>query len=453
MAGCVFSIADVAPSLDARIVGGNVTIEGVTTDTRSVEAGQLFVALQGPNFDAHDFAEDAIKAGAKALLVNRELGLAIPQLVVKDTLLALGKMASWWRSQLSIPFIAVTGSNGKTTVKEMLASIFSQLGNTLATRGNLNNHIGVPLTLLSVTKEHSAAIIEMGANHPGEISYLTNMARPDVAVINNAAAAHLEGFGSLEGVANAKGEIYQGLKADGVAIINADDRFSGLWKKLAHRNRQLTFGCDSTSENDRADVSCDWQPDVNGNRLNVRTPKGDFTCTLNLLGKHNVMNALAATATSIGADVDPEIIRAGLEAVQSVPGRMQPNKGVNGSFIINDTYNANPTSLQAGLDVLAARDGKRILVLGDMGELGENVEAFHTQAGEMASRAKVDQLFTLGKFSRNATTVFGSNARHYEDVDKLIADVRESLTADTTVLVKGSRVMRMERVVAALVES
>ncbi|WP_455376333.1 UDP-N-acetylmuramoyl-tripeptide--D-alanyl-D-alanine ligase [Kaarinaea lacus] len=453
MAGCVFSIADVAPVLGATIVGDNVSIEGVTTDTRAVEAGQLFVALQGPNFDAHDFVEDAIKAGAKALLVNRKLALDVPQLVVKDTLVALGQMAAWWRSQLSIPFIAVTGSNGKTTVKEMLASIFSQLGSTLATKGNLNNHIGVPLTLLSVEKDHSAAIIEMGANHAGEISYLTNMTRPDVAVINNAAAAHLEGFGSLEGVAKAKGEIYEGLKADGVAVINVDDPFADLWKKLAKKNSQLTFGCESHAGVNKADVSCEWQGDVSGNKLSVHTPEGDFECTLKLLGKHNVMNALAATAVSVGAGVKVEVIKAGLEAVQPVPGRMQQNKGVNGSCIINDTYNANPTSLQAGLAVLAACEGKRILVLGDMGELGQDVEQFHSQAGEMAAKANVDQLFTLGKFSKRATTAFGNNAMHYEDVDRLIADLRDSLTADTTVLVKGSRMMRMERVVTALVES
>lgn len=448
MAGCVFNIADVAPAMNATLVGNNVEIEGVTTDSRSIEEGQLFVALQGPNFDAHEFAEDAVKSGAKALLVNREVAVSVPQLVVKDTLKALGQMAAWWRSQFSIPFMAVTGSNGKTTVKEMLASIFSQLGSTLATKGNLNNHIGVPLTLLSVTKQHSAAIIEMGANHAGEISYLTNLAKPNVAMINNAAAAHLEGFGSLEGVARAKGEIYEGLQADGVAVINADDTFADLWKNLAQKNTQLTFGCEN-----RSDISCEWQGDINGNRLNVSTPEGNFECTLKLLGQHNVMNALAATAVSIGAGVSVENIRAGLEAVQPVPGRMQQSKGLNGSRIINDTYNANPTSLKAGLGVLADCEGTRFLVLGDMGELGADVEQFHSQAGEMAAQSKVDRLFTLGKFSEQATRAFGKNASHYEDVDQLIANLRKLLTADTTVLVKGSRMMRMERVVSALVES
>lgn len=448
MSGCVFAIADVAEQLDATLIGENITIEGVTTDTRSVEPGQLFVALQGPNFDAHDFAEDAIKAGAKALLVNRELTVAVPQLVVKDTLTALGQMAAWWRSQLSIPFMAVTGSNGKTTVKEMLASIFSKLGNTLATKGNLNNHIGVPLTLLSVTKEHDSAIIEMGANHPKEISYLTNMTKPNVAMINNAAAAHLEGFGSLEGVANAKGEIYEGLDSDGVAVVNADDQFADLWRELTKSNKRLTFGCEQP-----ADVSCEWQGDIEGNKLNVHTPAGDFDCNLKLLGKHNVMNALAATAVSIGAGVDIKDIKKGLEAMQSVPGRMQPNKGLSGSSIINDTYNANPTSLNAGLGVLAECKGKKVLVLGDMGELGEDVEKFHAQAGEMATQVGVDQLFTLGNFSEHATNAFGAGAKHYEEISELIDDVKASLSKDTTVLVKGSRAMHMERVVEALVDN
>ena len=296
MAGCVFAIADAAKAINATLVGGNVTIEGVTTDTRTIESGQLFVALQGPNFDAHDFADNAIKAGAKALLVSRELKVSAPQLVVKDTLVALGQMAAWWRSQFSIPFVAVTGSNGKTTVKEMLASIFSQSGNVLSTKGNLNNHIGVPLTLLSVSKNHDAAVIEMGANHANEISYLTNMTRPDVAMINNAAAAHLEGFGSLEGVAKAKGEIYEGLDKNGVAVINADDQFADYWRGLTKNNRRITFGCENPS-----DVSCTWQASVEGNLLNVVTPAGDFECNLKLLGKHNVMNALAATAVALGA--------------------------------------------------------------------------------------------------------------------------------------------------------
>jgi len=442
---CEMALSDVVQSLNARLLGDSVVFNGVTTDSRSDVKGRLFVALKGDNYDAHDFADDVRANGAAALLVARELPLSIPQLIVKDTLVALGQLATHWRSQLSIPIMAVTGSNGKTTVKEMLAAIFSQNSEIVATKGNLNNHIGVPLTLLSIGKQHKAAIIEMGANHPGEIAYLTQIAKPHVAIINNAGAAHLEGFGSLENVAKAKGEIYQGLDAQGVAVINADDQFAPLWKQLTQHNKQLTFGIQN-----KADVSGQWQGDIQGNRINVNTPIGDFSCVMKLLGKHNVMNALAATAVAVGAGVDLPLIKSGLESLQPVPGRMQIKSGKNGSRIINDTYNANPYSLRAGLEVLAACVGEKYLVLGDMGELGEDVEQLHRQAGLDAKQAKVDKLFTLGKFSRFATTAFGNSAEHFDDVDRLIAAVSASLNKDTTVLVKGSRSMRMERVVEGL---
>jgi UDP-N-acetylmuramoyl-tripeptide--D-alanyl-D-alanine ligase len=348
---------------------------------------------------------------------------------------------------LSIPVVAVTGSNGKTTVKEMLSAIFSTQGETLATKGNLNNHIGVPLTLLSIGQQHKAAIIEMGANHAGEIAYLTDITRPQVAMINNAAAAHLEGFGSLEGVAKAKGEIYQGLGKDGVAVINADDRFAPLWRELTKKHKTLTFGL----QND-ADISCQWQGDINGNRLDVATPVGDFQCTLKLLGQHNVMNALAATAVAVAAGVDADAIGEGINALQAVPGRMQPKPGIKGSRLIDDTYNANPSSLIAGLDVLAACEGQRFLVLGDMGELGDNSIELHQQAGADAARLNIDRVFTLGGFSQEAAQAFGENGRHFEDVQQLIETVRPLLAEDVTVLVKGSRMMRMERVIVALSE-
>jgi UDP-N-acetylmuramoyl-tripeptide--D-alanyl-D-alanine ligase len=441
------SLTEVAPVLEATTSGEDVVFQGVTTDSRAVVKGQLFVALKGPNFDAHDFAGDAQQAGAAALMVEKQLDLPVPQLIVKDSLTALGKLAAYWRSRLSIPVVAVTGSNGKTTVKEMLSAIFSTQGETLATKGNLNNHIGVPLTLLSIGQQHKAAIIEMGANHAGEIAYLTDITRPQVAMINNAAAAHLEGFGSLEGVAKAKGEIYQGLGKDGVAVINADDRFAPLWRELTKKHKTLTFGL----QND-ADISCQWQGDINGNRLDVATPVGDFQCTLKLLGQHNVMNALAATAVAVAAGVDADAIGEGINALQAVPGRMQPKPGIKGSRLIDDTYNANPSSLIAGLDVLAACEGQRFLVLGDMGELGDNSIELHQQAGADAARLNIDRVFTLGGFSQEAAQAFGDNGRHFEDVQQLIETVRPLLAEDVTVLVKGSRMMRMERVIVALSE-
>jgi UDP-N-acetylmuramoyl-tripeptide--D-alanyl-D-alanine ligase len=436
---------EAAAALQATRIGGEATFAGVTADSRAVQPGELFVALRGPNFDAHDFVEAARKAGAVALLVDHELDCALPQLVVQDTLRALGQLAAYWRSQLTLPVIAVTGSNGKTTVKEILRSIFSQLGDTLATRGNLNNHIGVPLTLLSINKQHNAAVIEMGANHVGEISCLTAMARPDVALINNAAAAHLEGFGSLEGVARAKGEIFEGLGKEGVAIINADDQFAPLWRELAKDNKQLTFGLEQP-----AAVSCHWQGDGSGNRLSVRTPEGEFSCVLKLLGRHNVMNALAATAAAIAARVELPVIAAGIEAINAVPGRLELKPGINGARIIDDTYNANPNSLRAGLDVLAACAGRKYLVLGDMGELGENSIELHQQAGADATRLGIDRVYTLGGFSQEAAQAFGKNGQHFEDVDLLVKSIMPQLAQDVTVLVKGSRMMRMERVVAAL---
>lgn len=445
MAGCEILLSDAAAAIDARLVGSDTEFNGVSTDSRAVQAGQLFVALKGPNFDAHDFADNVRDAGANALLVDHELDCPLPQLVVQDTLLGLGQLAAYWRAQLTIPVIAVTGSNGKTTVKEILASIFSQLGETLATKGNLNNHIGVPLTLLSINKQHKAAVIEMGANHPNEISYLTNMAKPNVAMINNAAAAHLEGFGSLEGVAKAKGEIYQGLDEGGFAIVNADDQFAPLWRDITKHNKTLSFGL-----KEAADVSCEWQGDINGNRLNVRTPIGEFDCTLKLLGRHNVMNALAATAVAVAADVDLQTIADGIEALQAVPGRLQLKPGINGARVIDDTYNANPNSLRAGLDVLASCVGEKFLVLGDMGELGDNTIELHQQAGADAARLKIDRVYTLGGFSEEATEAFGENGQHFEDVDELVKSILPKLSKDVTLLVKGSRMMRMERVVQAL---
>jgi len=448
MAGCEISLKDAANALKAKLVGDDATFVGVSTDSRAVQPGELFVALSGPNFDAHDFADAAREAGAVALLVDHKLDCALPQLIVQDTLRALGQLATYWRSQLTLPVIAVTGSNGKTTVKEILHSIFSQLGETLATKGNLNNHIGVPLTLLSINRQHKAAIIEMGANHSNEISYLTAMAHPDVALINNAAAAHLEGFGSLEGVAKAKGEIYQGLGKQGTAIINADDQFAPLWRQLTAQNRQLTFGLEQPS-----DVSCQWQGDISGNKMQVTTPAGDFSCVIKLLGKHNVMNALAATAAAVAANVELPVIARGIEAINAVPGRLQTKAGINGARIIDDTYNANPNSLRAGLEVLASCEGKRFLVLGDMGELGDNSLELHAQAGKDAANLKIDRVYTLGGFSQEATQAFGKNGQHFEDVEDLVEAIVPQLSSDVTVLVKGSRMMRMERVVNSLLKS
>lgn len=447
MTACHMTMAEAAQATGARLVGASdIVFEGVSTDTRAIASGQLFVALKGPNFDAHDFIAQATAAGVAAVMVEKDCGIALPQLIVPSCLKALGQLAHAWRLRFDFPIVGVTGSNGKTTVKEMLASIFATQWNTLSTRGNLNNDIGLPLTLLNLNEQHQAAIIEMGANHPGEIAYLTQLTQPTVALITNAGAAHLEGFGSIEGVAHAKGEIYQGLLANGCAIVNADDKYADLWCSLASDKQQLSFGIENA-----ADVTCSWHGDVHGSQLDIDTPRGEFECHLKLAGRHNVLNALAATAASVAAGVGLENIKQGLEAVQPVKGRMQPRHGINGASVIDDTYNANPYSLAAAVKVLAACSGEKYLALGDMGELGVDTEALHQQAGRLAREAGVDALYGVGNYVRKAVEAFGENGYHFDGQQAMIDKLRGDLNSEVTLLVKGSRASHMENIVSALV--
>ena len=444
--GFLMRLHEAAEALGARWAGEDVMLQGVSTDTRTLQAGQLFVALRGPHFDGHDYLAEAKAKGAAACMVEKPVANC-PALIVSDTRLALGKLARAWRRYFAIPLLAVTGSNGKTTVKEMLASILAEQGDTLATRGNLNNDIGLPLTLFGLDARHASAVVEMGANHAGEIAYLTRLAEPTVAIITNAASAHLEGFGSLEGVARAKGEIFQGLGDNGTAIINADDRFASLWCELAKNNNQLSFGLHQS-----ADVSACWQAGDGGSDMQVTTPDGEFQCKLALLGEHNVMNALAAIAAAQAADIPLAAIKGGLEAMQPVPGRLQLKPGINGSRIIDDTYNANPASLVAAIQVLAGFAGKKILVLGDMGELGEDALSLHAEAGRVAKTGGIDALYTVGAMSKAAAQAFGKGAQHFADQTNAITALLPELTPNVTVLLKGSRLSHMERVVDALVQ-
>lgn len=438
-------LSTVAGWLDARLEGGDAEFFGVSTDSRAIESGMLFVALRGPNHDGHDHVANAHEAGAVAALVERPLPIAIPQLVVADTRLALGRLAAAWRKQLQTPLVAVTGSNGKTTVKEMCAAILSRAGATLATQGNLNNDIGVPLTLLRLSPAHRFGVIEMGANHPGEIAYLTALAAPQVAIITNAAPAHLEGFGSVEGVARAKGEIFAGLSEDGVAVINADDDFAGLWRELSAGHRSLRFGLAKP-----ADVGARGLGDVHGSELEVLTPLGGFHLNLPLPGRHNIMNALAAITAGLALNIEFADIAAGLESLSTVKGRLTTRAGLNGATILDDSYNANPASLHAGLEVLATCDGLRLLALGDMGELGENAEALHSQAGLAARELGIDGLYATGRLSHSASEAFGEGGHFYDQQQQLIEALLPQLRRDVTVLVKGSRSSHMERVVEAL---
>ncbi len=438
-------LSEAAHVLNAVQYGADVTFAGLSTDTRTIRKGNLFVALQGPNFDGHDYLQQAQCKGAVAATVSRVVVGALPQIEVEDTRIALGRLAAYWRSRFDLPLVAVTGSNGKTTVREMLAAILRPCGDTLVTRGNLNNDIGVPLTLSGLSAAHRYAVIELGANHPGEIAYLTDITQPTVAVVNNAAPAHLEGFGDLDGVARAKGELFEHLSDDGVCIINADDPYAGLWVSLADSRRVMTFGLEAD-----ADIQAGWQGDMNGSDISLHTPSGSIAFHLPLPGRHNIMNALAASAAAIALGLTPESIARGLSTMHAVGGRWQPCKGLQGAQLINDTYNANPGSLSVALELLTNRQDECWLVLGDMGELGDAGEILHQQMGRQARDAGLRYLFALGSLAAEAAEAFGEGGEAFESLDTLVNRLREQLHPGVTVLVKGSRAMCMERVIDAL---
>jgi len=442
------SLDNIAKILSAERIGKNIIVKGISTDTRTIKGGELFLALKGPNFDGHNFIKEALEKGAVACLVQKQVN-AENVVVTDDTHQALGLLAKAWRQKFQQPVFAITGSNGKTTVKEMLASIINQEQSVMATHGNLNNDIGVPLTLFRLNNSYDAAVIEMGANHLGEIEYLTNIALPDIAIVTNVGAAHLEGFGSLENTAKAKGEIFQGLSKTGTAIINADDQFSDYFKEITNKHNVLSFGLNNTDEN-KADVTCQWKSGTAGSTLKVTAPEGDCEIKLKLLGRHNVMNALAAIAASIAAGFSLEKIVKGLEDLKSVNGRLQMKHGLNNSRVIDDTYNANPTSLHAALNVLHNFSGKRFLALGDMAELGDNADQLHIDAGVYAKESGVDSLYSFGKLAAKAAKEFGGNGFCYDKHEDMIDALRDELSQEVTLLVKGSRSMHMENVVNAL---
>ncbi|MDX9945026.1 MAG: UDP-N-acetylmuramoyl-tripeptide--D-alanyl-D-alanine ligase, partial [Azonexus sp.] len=403
----------------------------------------------GERFDAHDFLDQAVAAGAAGLLVSdaTKVPEGISAVLVDDTRLALGRLAAAWRAQFKLPVIAVTGSNGKTTTKEMIASILgAAFGDAvLATQGNLNNDIGLPLTLLGMRPEHRAAVIEMGMNHPGEIGYLTRMGAPTVALVTNAQRAHLEGMGDLDEVAREKGSIFSGLAADGVAVINADDAYADFWRQQVGPLKTMAFALDHA-----ADVHGHVRQHGLEIVLDLTTADGEASIALAIPGRHNARNALAAAAACLAAGLPLSAIVAGLSAFSGVKGRLQRRVGKRGAQILDDTYNANPDSVRAGIDVLAATVGRKLLVLGDMGEIGEASSQYHDEIGGYAKSQGIDRLFALGEASRQAARNFGEGARHFCQLEKLIAAVDKELGPETTVLVKGSRFMKMERVANAL---
>ena len=425
----------------------DVRFRGVSTDSRRDCTGTLFFALRGPNFDGHDHVEAAARAGAVAAVTECPADGGPPRLVVPDARRALARLASLWRLRHDIPFVAVTGSNGKTTVKEMVASILRGRHPTLATTGNLNTDIGLAVTLCGLDSRHRRAVVEVGANRPGEIADLARMCEPRVGVVTQCAPAHLEGFGDVEGVARAKGELFESLPPDGIGVLNADDRFAAFWTGQLECRPILRFGLDNP-----ADVGARWDPHGLGSRINLTTPAGCVVFHLALPGRHNVMNALAATAACLALGEPLAAVAEGLEAMQPVPGRLCLRILGCGSVLIDDSYNANPGSLRAALDVLADRGGERWLVLGDMAELGDEGRDLHREAGRLARERGIDRLYGVGRLAAEAVEAFGPGGRHHPSHDALVTGLRADLdaSAPVTALVKGSRSMGMESVVQAL---
>jgi UDP-N-acetylmuramoyl-tripeptide--D-alanyl-D-alanine ligase len=437
-------LSDLAGVLGCPIPAAEVAVEAIVTDSRKVHHGALFAALPGANVDGHDYAASAVKLGATALLVTRPLSLDVPQLVVADVLLALGKLAAMLRQRIDPMVVGITGSNGKTTVKEMLASILALEAPVLATCGNYNNELGVPLSLFGLEPRHRYAVLEMGASKPGDIAYLAGIAKPDVGLITNIGPAHLRGFGSEEGVAQAKGEIFSALPAAGWAIINADEPWSELWAGMNSAGHSLTFGSQPGS---------DVQVVENNGRSRILTPAGEFDLRPSLPGRHNLLNAAAAAAAALSLDVGLAKIQQGLESVKPVPGRLNLLRTNAGWTVLDDTYNANPASLYSALQVLSGMQGTPWLVLGDMKELGSGSHKMHREVGEAAKAMGVRHLFTFGEMSSFTAQAFGAGAEHFEDRDELAAVLCSRLRPGVICLVKGSRSMGMEAIVEALTEA
>ena len=434
-----------------ELIGEDITLTHLTTDTRDIIAGSMFVALIGERFDAHQFAQQAVEAGAGALLVSRQVDSQATQVVVADTRIAFGKIAAWVRQQVPAKVVGLTGSSGKTSVKEMTAAILKLCGETLYTTGNLNNDFGVPMTLLRLTPEHRYAVIEMGANHQGEISYTTQLVKPDVALVNNLAAAHLEGFGSIAGVAKAKGEIFQGLPPQGIAILNADSNDRENWQPVLADKQVLTFAPDGQENADY--FATNITVTVAGTEFKLHTPQGHCDILLPLPGRHNIANALAAAALAQSVGAPLLAIAQGLSHLTAVPGRLYPIKLSESVLLLDDSYNANVGSMTAAAQVLATMPGYRIMIAGDMGELGSDTESCHRKVGHALQEAGIDKVLTVGEFSHwiaqesQVGEVFANKSALAERARELIKEHKI-----VTLLVKGSRSAAMEDIVVTLQE-
>ena len=438
-------LGTIAACTGGTLRGLDLRISSVSTDTRKLADGALFVALRGERHDAHDFLGAAAQAGAVAAVVERAVDCALPQVIVADSQRALGDIAAHVRRQRQLCVIGITGSNGKTTVKSLLAGILSRHAPTHFSAGSYNNEIGLPLTLLATPEDCRYVVLEMGAGKPGDIDYLVRIAQPQIGLVNNIAPAHLERMGSIEGIAETKGALYSGLPADGIAVINAGDAFAAYFASLAGERRVIRFGLDAG-----ADVSARFSGNTVESCFTLVTRGGEVRVDLPLQGRHNVLNALAAASLALAAGVPLATIRSGLEVAVAVAGRTSRREHASGAMIIDDTYNANPASFAAAIDTLAESAGVKILVIGDMRELGREAWRLHADIGTLARHQGIDRLYAVGELSGAAAQAFGEQARHFSDQAGLIAALRSELVAGATLLVKGSRGSAMDKVVGAL---
>jgi len=441
------TMSELVQPLQAQLAGSDRTFSRVTTDSRTVAPGDLFVALQGGNFDGHDFLPQVEQANATGALVSRACATALSTLQVADTQRALGQLGAYNRALYEGPLVAITGSSGKTTVKNMVRAVLAQKGRTLATEGNFNNEIGVPLTLLALEPGVEYAVVEMGAGKAGDISWLCQIGRPTVALLLTVMPAHLQGFGTLEDIASAKGEIFDGLGAGDCAVINADLPWAATWRERAGAASVIDFGLQAEAAVTARDIS---QQGVRGISFTTVTPVGEMPVALALPGAHNVINALATTAIGLACGLSLEQIRGGLETVRPTAGRLASAVSPAGATVIDDCYNANPGSVRAAIAMLAGCEGRRTLLLGAMRELGPTSEALHREIGDVARDAGIERFWGVGPELRTAVDAFGSGATWFDDCNSAISALPGEFNTDDTVLIKGSRGARMERVLHAL---
>ncbi len=433
-------------AMGGQLIGDDTSFDGISIDSRTIDSEQLFFAISGPNFDGHDYVASAFEQGAAAAVVTHECDTPINQIVVEDTRAALGRLGTAWRDKFDLVTVGITGSNGKTTLKEMIGACLASRAETLITQGNLNNELGVPLMLLKLNDSHRFGVFEMGANHAGEIAYLTSLVKPQYVVLSNAGPAHLEGFGSLDGVARAKGEIFAGEPRPDCAFLNADDYYYEYWQTLVSDIDYVSFGLDEGAHVRATDVELHHH----GSHFRLCLPTGEATVELPLPGIHNVRNACAAAAVVNRIGLDADEIAACLVSIEAVDGRLKPIAGLDGSRLFDDSYNANPTSVLAAGEYLASLDGESVMVLGDMLELGSDETALHARLGTELHDAGIDRVLATGPLSKHTVSGFGNNAHWYDSVEKLVKALAPTISKESNVLVKGSRSMRMERVVDAL---